>query len=215
MGCHGRQLLNSTVRSYRALNLYNQQCLLHSHFTDQETEAQRDRMTCPTTSRLHKAELRLKPSSVCRLSHTSVCYGRPHVPKTAPSSRAPTWPVSASMAPMAPPQHLTSRAHLEGWHLSVSRGHGLPGRREAGIEGKPVDSGVAVALYFGDVHGARGLCGYARDTEERAVTAAASGWDRSPPQLSAKELSPGLRLILGCGCCPSVLERVHREDGGR
>lgn len=52
-------------------------------------------------------------------------------------------------------------------------------------------------------------------TEERAVTAAASGWDRSPPQLSAKELSPGFRLILGCGCRPSVLERVHREDGGR
>lgn len=54
-------------------------------------------------------------------------------------------------------------------------------------------------------------------TEERTVTEAASGCDRSPPYLalSAEELSPGLRLILGCRCRPSVLERIRREEGGR
>ena len=52
---------------------------------------------------------------------------------------------------------MRAQAHLEGGHLPVPKGHGLPRGRQAGVEGEPVDSRVASVLHLGDVHGAWGV----------------------------------------------------------
>lgn len=63
-----------------------------------------------------------------------------------------------------------AQAHLEGGHLSIPRRHSLPRSRQAGIEGEPVDSGVALTLHFRDVHGAQEIYGQIKDEREVNLT---------------------------------------------
>lgn len=90
---------------------------------------------------------------------SSFAWSRSILADPAPT---PTWPVPTNAALRAPSlvvaaHCMRAQAHLEGGHLPVPKGHGLPRGRQAGIEGEPVDSRAAFVLHLGDVHGAWGV----------------------------------------------------------
>lgn len=90
---------------------------------------------------------------------------------------------------------MRAQAHLEGGHLPVPKGHGLPRGRQAGVEGEPVDSRLPLFFTLRCTQ-CLGSLGTNEEWRRGTITRAGIPWTLQQPSLCSTGWSE-LSLISG------------------